>query len=194
MANREFSWNQSHPLGQRLAVWGALASAMVLPVLGHDLISATARDPSDFLFLAFLLAGAGAAYELAARIDDRRAYRAALGVAIVASLLQAWINLAVGIIGSEDSPANLIYAGVIAVALGGAIAARLRPDGMALAMVATAAAQLVAFVAALTAGLGFTGPITVFFCTMWLVSAWLFRRAARRASIDNGLNNKEATQ
>jgi hypothetical protein len=50
---------------------------------------------------------------------------------------------------------------------------------MARAMVATALAQALVFAAALIAGLGFTGPITVFFAALWLTSAWLFRKAAR---------------
>nr|MBA3525748.1 hypothetical protein [Sphingomonas sp.] len=35
---------------------------------------------------------------------------------------------------------------------------------------------------ALIAGLGFTGPITVFFTALWLIAAWLFQRAGRGAS------------
>ena len=34
------------------------------------------------------------------------AYRAAVGVAIAAAFILVWMNLAVGIIGSEDNPAN----------------------------------------------------------------------------------------
>jgi len=193
MANRGDSIDDTQRRGQRLAVWGGAAALMILPILPERL-SATTSDPGDFIFLAILLIGVGAIYELAARTSDRRAYRTALGIAIAAILLQAWINLAVGIIGSEDNPANLIYAGVIAVALCGAIAARFRAAGMAFAMRAAAIAQFLAFIAAMIAGLGFTGPITVFFCAMWLISAWQFRRAARHKSIDSGLNNRKARQ
>ncbi len=45
----------------------------------------------------------------------------------------------------------------------GAVLARFRPLGMARAMAATGIAQIFAFVVALATGLGFTGPITVFF-------------------------------
>jgi len=131
------------------------------------------------MFLAILLAGAGGAFELAARASHRNAYRLAAAIAVAAGLLNIWINLAVGIIGSEDNPANLMFGAVLAVALAGVILARFRPAGMARAMVATAAAQLAVFVAALLAGLGFTGPITVFFTGLWLTSAWLFARAVR---------------
>ena len=70
------------------------------------------------------------------------------------------MNLAVGIIGTEDNPANLMYGGVLAVGIVGAIIARFQPHGMARALVATALAQALVAVIALIAGLGFAGPIT----------------------------------
>ena len=169
-----------HGLGSRtrLAVWGGAAALMLVPVVAMRLADPAASDPGDFIFLGILLAGVGIAFELAARASDRTAYRMATGIALAAAFLTMWINLAVGIIGSEDNPANWVYAGVLAVAAAGAAVARLRPRGMALAMAATAAAQVIAFVVALATGFGFTGPITVFFAGLWLISAWLFRKAA----------------
>lgn len=168
----------------RLAVWGGAAAAMLLPLVAIRGLGAAAWDPpGDLVFLAILLAGLGGAFELAARVSERNAYRAGLGIAVAAALLGGWINLAVGIIGNEDNPANWIYFAVPAVAASGALAARFEAGGMAQAMAAAAVAQVLTFVAALAAGLGFTGPITVFFAGLWLISAWLFRRAARaRAS------------
>ena len=163
---------------ERLAVWGGAAALMLVPVLAIRLADPVPSDPGDFIFLGILLAGVGVAFELGVRATDRIAYRMAAGIALAAALLSMWINLAVGIIGSEDNPANWIYAGVLAVAAAGAVVTRFRPRGMALAMATTAAAQVIAFVVALAAGLGFTGPITVFFTALWLISAWLFRKAA----------------
>ena len=164
---------------RRLTVWGAAAALMLLPLVALRGIDAAAWDPpGDFVFLAILLAGVGIAYELATRVPGRNAYPAAIGIALAAGLLSIWINLAVGIIGSENNPANWIYAGVLAVAFAGAALARFRPPGMAGAMLATAIAQALAFAVALAAGLGFTGPISVFFAALWLISAWLFRKAA----------------
>jgi hypothetical protein len=153
---------------------------MLLPVLAMRVTDEVARDPGDFMFLGILLVGVGVAYELAARVTDRSAYRAAVGIALAAGFLHIWINLAVGFIGSEDNNANWIYGGVLAVAVAGAVVARFRALGMARAMVATAIAQALAFVLALVAGLGFTGPITMFFAALWLISAWLFRKATRQ--------------
>jgi hypothetical protein len=67
---------------------------------------------------------------------------------------------------------------VLAVALLGAAVARGHPRGLAAAMVAAAIAQLLAFLILLVAGVGFTGPITIFFAAFWLAAAWLFRKAA----------------
>lgn len=164
---------------QRLALLGGVAALMVLPVVALRAAESAAWDPGDAVFLAILLAGVGLAHELAARARGGRAYAVGLGIAVAAALLQAWINLAVGIVGNEDNPVNLIYAGVIAVAALGALIARLRPAGMAVAMTAAAAAQALTFVAAIAGGLGFTGPITIFFAALWLLAAWAFRKAAR---------------
>jgi hypothetical protein len=164
---------------RRLAVWGGAAALMALPVVAIRATEPVPSDPRDFVFLAILLAGLGTVYEVAARVTDHIAYLAAAGIAIAAALLNVWINLAVGVIGSEDNPANMIYFAVLAVAAAGAILARFRPLGMARAMVVTAIAQAAAFAIVLAAGLGFTWPITVFFAGLWLISAWLFRKAAR---------------
>lgn len=164
---------------RRLAVWAGAAGLMVLPVLAMRGVEGLARDPGDLAFLAILLAGTGIAYELAENLPNQLAYRAGVGLALAATVLLVWINLAVGIIGNEGNPGNLIYAGVLVVAITGALGARLKPRGMARAMVATAIAQLLAFVVALVCGFGFTGPITLFFVTLWLSAARLFGKAGR---------------
>ena len=120
-------------------------------------------------------------YELAARMTGNTAYRAAVGVAVAAGFILVWMNLAVGIIGSEENPANLMFGGVLAVGIIGALIARFQPYGMARALVATALAQALVAVIALIAGLGYTPLVilTGFFVALWLTSAWLFRKAAR---------------
>ena len=163
----------------RFAVWGGAAALMALPVAGLRAVEDGAADPGDYVFLLILLSGVGLAWELSARAPDRLTYRLGFCYGAAAAFLTTWMNLAVGIIGSEDDPANWIYAAVVAVAALGTLLSGLRPGGMALAMTAAAAAQVLAFAAALVAGLGFTGPITVFFTALWLISASLFRRAAR---------------
>ena len=113
-------------------------------------------------------------------------YRFAVGVALAAAFILAWLSLGVGVIGKDGDPANLMYFGVLAVGLIGAVVARFRPHGMARALFATALAQgLVAAIAlALGLGLPWSPPVEIlglngFFVALFLGSAWLFRNAAR---------------
>jgi hypothetical protein len=137
----------------------------------------------DFAIFGAMLLGACGTYELVARATGNNAYRAAVGVALAAAFILVWMNLAVGIIGSEDNPANLMYGGVLAVGVLGAVIARFQPHGMARALVATALAQALVAVIALIAGLGYILALTILtgiFVALWLASAWLFRRAAQQ--------------
>jgi hypothetical protein len=106
------------------------------------------------------------------------AYRAAVGVAVAAAFILVWMNLAVGVIGTEDNPLNLMYGGVLGIALVGAVIARFRPPGMARVLVATAVAQAGVAVIAQVAG-HFTWVLTAIYVALWLTSAWLFQSAAR---------------
>ncbi len=166
---------------RRLVVWAAVvALILMVPLL--------ARAPwslADFVVAGVLLFGTGLTYELVARKGGTIAYRAAIGIACAAALLLVWMNLAVGLIGSEDHPANLMYAGVLAVGLIGVAIARFEPHGMARALVATAIAQaLVPMIAMIVWGLPVTSgmvevfSLTAFFVALWVASALLFRHAA----------------
>lgn len=113
------------------------------------------------------------------------AYRTAVGIGLAGTFILIWLNLAAGIIGTEDNPANLMYWGVLAVAVMGALIARFQSGAMARVMVTTALAQ--ALVAAIALMAGMQSPIspateilglTGFFVALWLISAWLFRKAA----------------
>src|SRR5918997_4343886 len=90
-----------------------------------------------------------------------RKYRYAVGVGLAAALILAWLSLGVGIIGRDGDPANLMYFGVLAVGIIGALIARFQPLGMARALFATALAQTSVAVTALIAGLGYpwSGPL-----------------------------------
>jgi len=88
-----------------------------------------------------LIAGVILTYQLIASRATTRAYRVAAGLGLATGLVLVWINGAVGLIGSEDNPANLLYAGVLAIGAVGAALARLEPSGMARALFATALTQ-----------------------------------------------------
>jgi hypothetical protein len=166
-----------------MAVWGTAALLLLLPLVAMQFTDEVDWTLSDFIVMGAMLSAACGAYELATRMTGNRAYRAAVGVAVVAAFLLVWVNLAVGIIGSENNSANLLFAGVLAVGLVGALLARFQPRGMARAMVATAIAQALVAVVVPLAGWDLKAvPLTAFFSAAWLVAAWLFGKAARGIS------------
>ena len=151
-------------------------------------------DFIDFAVFGAMLLGVGVVYTLAKRRAKNTTYRFAIGVALAAAFLLVWINGAVGIIGNENNDANMMFFGVLVVGFIGAIIARLRPKGMARSMYATALAQVIVAVIALATNLGTAGAswpwdvlvLTGFFTVLWLVSASLFRKAARHPLSDPG--------
>ena len=158
---------------------------LMLPLVAMQFTDEVNWDETDFIVFGAMLLTACGTYELAARTKGNLAFRLAVGVAIAAAFLLVWINLAVGIIGSEDNPANLMYFGMLAVGIVGAVIVRFRPSGLARVLVATALAQALVAVVAILGGFGLpaSGPpelllLNAFFAALWLVSAWLFRKAA----------------
>jgi hypothetical protein len=69
----------------------------------------------------------------------------------------------VGIIGKDGDPANLMYFGVLAVGILGALIARFQALGMARALLTTALAQALVTAMALIMGLGlpWSGPAEI---------------------------------
>jgi len=170
----------------RVPVWAAAALILLLPLLAMLFTDDVRWSLTDFVFAAALLFGACLTYELVASTVANIEYRAAAGVAVAAALILVWLSLGVGIIGKDGDPANLMYFGVLAVGIIGALIARFRPRGMARALVATALAQTSVAVIALIAGLGYpwSGALELsalngFFVALFIASAWLFRRAAQ---------------
>ena len=119
--------------------------------------------------------------------SGRIAYRSGIAVAVAVSFLQVWMNLAVGIVVETDNPQNAGFFGVVVTAAACAFVARLRPDGSARAMLATAGVQallgLMVATAPITArdpmGAGGVAMLSGVFVALWLASAALFHRSAR---------------
>src|SRR5688500_13889687 len=110
-------------------------------------------------------------------MNSNKAYRAAVGIAVAAALLILWMH---GAVATEDDSPGLLWVGVLAVGSVGAVVARCRPPGMALALWGTARAQALVAVIAMIAW-GQYAEISIvngFFIALWVGSALLFRRAA----------------
>ena len=169
------------PLG-----WGAAAALLILPFVAMQVTKEVAWTASDFIAFGVMLLAVGLPLELVARASSNWSYRGAAALALLGAFLTVWANLAVGIVGSEHNPANQVFFAALLIGLVGTILVRGNANGMALVMVATAAALGVAFVIAVS------GPTdepfvphgreligTGAFAALFLASAALFRKAAR---------------
>lgn len=169
------------PLWRRMRwlVWGGAAALLLLPWVAMQFTSEVDWTGFDFVAMGLMLGSVCLVFELAVRVARTNVYVVGAGVAVVTGFLLTWINLAVGIIGSEDNPANQIFFGVLLVALFGVVLSRLQPRRLARAMEVTALAQLAAAVATFFLEQAHVWILTGVFAAMWLLSAQLFHKAAR---------------
>jgi hypothetical protein len=173
----------------RIIGWGGAVALLAAPFIAMRFTTEVNWTASDFVFAAVLLGVIGGGLELAAWASSNRAYRAAAALGLLGTFLVIWTNLAVGIVGSENNPANLLFFGALLVGIAGSVMARFRAPGMALAMVATATSLGIAF------GIAVMGPTdepfvphsreligTGLFAALFLGSAALFRKAGQSSS------------
>lgn len=119
-------------------------------------------------------------------MTNNTAYRIAVAIAIGATLFLVLGAGALGVIGTEGDRADLMFLGVIAIGVGGAIITRGQAKGMVWTMAAMAAATIIVGFIAIALGkheadessvieiLGLTGMYAALFAT----SSWLFHKAA----------------
>ena len=145
-----------------------------------------AWGPESFLVAWIMMAGVGLAYRLVTRKAVGGFYRGATALGLITAFLIIWINGAVGIIGSEDNPANLLFGIVLLFGVVGAVVARLEAPGMARTLFGVALGQfLVPVVAVLVWRPDFSpGVVKVFalnfvFVMLFASSGLLYRQASR---------------
>ena len=151
---------------------------LMVPLVAMRYSDHVVWDLGDFVIAFVLLAGTGLLFELAAGRVHSRAYQVAIGIALAAALLLVWVNLAVGMIGNEENPANLMYLGVLGVGFLGSLIARFRPRGMSHALFATGLAHATVAAVALVGRMNGAPVLDFVFVLAWIGSASLFQRAA----------------
>ncbi len=174
----------------RIAGWSLVALLLLLPFVAMQFSDEVVWTAGDFVVAGLMLGSVGLGFEFVARQTRRGAHRWASVIAIVGVFLLVWINGAVGIIGDEGNLGNLLYFGVLAVGLLGALSARFRSGGMALTMGAMGLAQIIALPTAWMLGWSEaetvlspeTLGVTALFVALWLASALFFRSAAQQES------------
>ncbi len=116
------------------------------------------------------------------KAGGRGAYRGGIGAAVLAAFLTVWTTVV------RDDGSGMGYFMIILAVPVGWFAARFEPAGMARAMLGVAAMQVLAGMLVATAPITAAEPDGVLravlfnagFTALWLGSAALFRRAARR--------------
>ena len=179
------------PLYQSVTLLAAItATILLIPLLAMSFTSEVDWTLSDFIIAGILLFGTGLTYIAATRKSRAAVYRIAVGLSLATALFLAWANLAVGIIGQESNPINLLYFGVLGVGAIGSLSVRFRPGGMAHTLYATALSQALVTAIALAGGFYQSPPsstfeilgVNGFFIMLWIASALLFNRAAQHQS------------
>ena len=157
------------------------AALLSIPLIAMQFSNEVTWTASDFAVAGTLFLVAGSAYQFVALKAPNVVYRFAAALAVFTALFLIWINLAVGIIGSEDNPQNWIYVCVLAVEFMGVLISRLKARGMANAMFASAVSIAAIGVYAIVARLDDVPHmvgIHLMFTLMFTSAGLLFRRAA----------------
>lgn len=164
--------DRPRPFPWRLA-WLIIPAILLLPWLGN-----WPWTRSDYVVMGLMLGSVGLGIEFLVRQSGSTAYRLGAVMAVIAAFLTVWVNLAVGMIGSEDNPYNLLFFAVLLAAALGGILVRLKARGMAMAMLVTAILQAAAGLAGMPADMR-GGIFSTGFSGLWLLSAALFWAASR---------------
>lgn len=168
-----------HARHWRLLAWGGAALLFLLPAAAALISPRMQWTAFDFALVGGLLLACCIAFEIALRSSRDDAYRLAAAMAIGGGFLLLIANLAVGVIGHEDDPANLAFPGVLALGVAGTVLVRRRAAGMARVLAVMAIAQgAIGIYAALAGSLEGT-LLCALYVAGWLACALLFRRAAR---------------
>ena len=179
-ANATMTADQSRRLDNalRLLMWTGALAIWLVPLVAKQFTDEVQWSTFDHIVWAFMLAIPATIIDLVSRMTGNWAYRGAVVIALGTSFVITWANLAVGIVGNEENPVNLIFFGVVAIALLGSPLVGFKAARLRWVFYLTAAAQALSALVALQAE-----PFVLVFCgvttALWLTAATLFGRAAR---------------
>lgn len=162
----------------RILIWGGAALTLLTLALVMQLTGQGNWTAFDYVVAALLLAAVCAGLELAMRLSTTWTYRLAAILSVGGGFLMVWANLAVGIIGNEGNPQNLIFYAVLLIGLAGALYTRFDPRGLKWTLRTMAAAQLAVFLIAVSLGWALLPVFTVFYFSLWLIAGELFSKSA----------------
>lgn len=159
---------------------------LLIPFGAMQVFSEMNWSMGDFLIMGMLIFFVSMGYQLFTDLIQTQQHRFGVVLAFATAFLLLWINLAVGMIGNESNPANLLYYFVIAVFVVGGALSRLKRISISRVFFITAGVHacvpLIAYLLwkpPLTIGLVQVVGINGIFVLLWLVSGMLLRDAHR---------------
>lgn len=144
-------------------------------------------DFFDFAIAGIIIFAHAYTFRAVTLQSDQFIFKIAMGFALLSGLFLLWSNLAVGIIGAEDNPANVMYLFVFLIGLMGSFLARFRAQQMSVVLFITAAAQALTVIIALSMGMQNYPHSSVmeifavngFFIVLFSTAGLLFKQAAK---------------
>ncbi len=162
----------------RTLIWGGAALILLTLWSVMQFMDQGNWTAFDYVVAALLLGSVCAGLELAMRLSTTWTYRLAAIMTVGGGFLMVWANLAVGIIGNEGNPQNLIFYTVLLIGLAGALYTRFDPKGLKWTLRTMAAAQLAVFLIAASLDWALLPVFTVFYFALWLIAGELFSKSA----------------
>ncbi len=163
----------------RIPLWSGALLALATPWLLMRFTGQGDWTAFDFVVFGVMLSIVCIGVELAMRLSSRWTYRLAAIMSVIGGFLMVWANLAVGIIGNEDNPQNLMFYGLLLIGVVGALVTKFDARGLAWTMRVMAAAQLGIFLVAAALDWALLPVFTIFYFSLWLVAGEFFKKSTR---------------
>lgn len=173
--------------GWRIAGWGAAVALLSIPAVAMRFTPEVNWTASDFVFAAILLAALGIGAEIALRVGRSAPHRLGIIIAALGGFLTVWVNGAVGILGDEGEPTNLMFIAMVGFAVVASFLVWFRAGPMRWVMATLSAGQFAVGIAAslwTMPGHSVEWGVLCFFALIWGASAVCFHFAhARRDAL-----------
>lgn len=161
------------------------ACILMIPLVAMQFTEEVNWSLSDFIIMGTLIFGTGVVYDWISSRGNNKLYRIAVSIAVFTVFLLTWVNMAVGIIGSDKNDANLMYFSLIPIGLAGALIVKFQANGMAVVAFVLAGIQMLIPITAFIInkpdfdpGVAAVFAINAIFSVLFIGSGLLFKRSA----------------
>lgn len=170
-----------------LVTGGVIIALLMIPLVAMQFTTEVNWEATDFMVMGGVLLILGLAFEFRPRTNANKNYKWAFAIGLLGAFLLFWVNGAVGIIGGDSNPANLLFLSVFAVGIIGSLISKFKAKGMSNTMYFAAAVQMLVPIVALfiykpenyswSPGIFGVFLLTAFFALIFLISGYLFKKS-----------------